>query len=200
MMKRHIPEMSIRGILPSLPFGSVEVNGSRLLREMKETRTGALGWVAGEHGARIHFLMLQWPQFDSPMPKVMHTLQLPARISTPHSPRSLLHPPARNHPHCVSKRGFPPTCSYPQLSIRGFQLNGLRRTSPAPPPPPPSSSSPPHVFTPPWNYFYLAYFLPSLFQFVHYLYVVFLTSCTSKCSSSLILLFVPPQCSRFSLF
>lgn len=59
MMKRHIPETSIMGILPSLPFGSVEVNGGRLFREMKETRTGAVGRVAGEHGAHIHFLMLQ---------------------------------------------------------------------------------------------------------------------------------------------
>lgn len=53
MMKRHVPETGIRGILPSLPFGSVELNGSRLFREMKETRTGAVGRVTGAH---IHFL------------------------------------------------------------------------------------------------------------------------------------------------
>lgn len=82
-------------------------------------------------------------------------------------------PPPHSLPHCVSERRFPPTCLYPQLSIRGFQLYSLKGT-PSPPTPSFSSSSvPPHFSSPPWNYFYLAYFPPSLCIKL-YLYVVFL--------------------------
>lgn len=49
-------------------------------------------------------------------------------------------PPPHNLPHCVSERRFPPTCLYPQLSIRGFQLHALKGT-PSPPTPSFSSSS-----------------------------------------------------------
>lgn len=75
-MSRAFLKSSSIGCFPHFPW-SVEVNGKRLFKEMKDSISSekgnyrALGRVVREHRAQIRFLMLQWPQYDSLIPKVM---------------------------------------------------------------------------------------------------------------------------------
>lgn len=181
MMKCHVPFRRLVTLETSFTsFWCQEVNGRRLFKEMTESTLAfsaeqknyreitALGGMFREHRAPIHSLMLQWPKNDPLLPKVVPASCLPRRICDPQSHAPSPHP--HNHPHCVSKWRFPPTCLYPQLSIIGFQLCSLRRTSPSSSY---SSSVPPHLSTPPWNYFYLAYFPPSLYIKLYIIYMFF---------------------------
>lgn len=75
--------------------------------------------------------MLKWPQVDSCKPKVLLISRLPPQIFNPQPQRP---PPAsQNHPHCISKGWFPPTCPFPQPSIRSFLLYYLRSKNQTPP-------------------------------------------------------------------
>lgn len=162
-MSRAFPKTTLETSFNS--FWCQEVNGRRLFKEMTESTLAfsaeqknyreitALGGMFREHRAPIHSLMLQWPQYDSLLPKVVPTSCLPRRICDPQSHTPSPHP--HNHPHCVSKWRFPPTCLYPQLSIIGFQLAVSGEHPPPPPilPPSPHTSPRLHGITSIWPTF-----------------------------------------------
>lgn len=171
----------------STSFCSVEVNGKRLFEEMKESTSAssaeqgnyreitALGQVVREHRARIHSLMFQWPQYDSLIPKVMPASCLPRRICDPQSLTPAL-PPITTHTASPNQDSHPPACTPSWASeVSSFTVSGEH-----PPSSSSSSSVPPHFSTPPWNYFYLAYFPPSLYIKLYTIYMLLFCN-TSKC-------------------
>lgn len=109
--------------------------------------------------------------------------------------RTLPHP-TTSHTASQNEDSHPPACTPSWASeVSSFTVSreALRRL----PPPSPRPPSPPHFSSPPWNYFYLAYFPPSLCIKL-YPYVVFFCR-TSNCPYSQSSLCITPMLSRHRL-
>lgn len=119
--------------------------------------TRAVGWLVQGHWTQIHFLTLWWPQHDSLVPKVMPYPSFSANQWSTCTP-ALPHP-LSTHTVSLNEGSHPPACT-PSWAweASSFTVSG---------------DPPPTVFTPPWNYFYLAYFPPSLHIKSYTIYILY---------------------------
>lgn len=112
-----------------VPFWSVKHRETQKIKKMEENNsvanggTRAVGWLVQGHWTQIHFLMLQWPQHDSLVPKVMPYPSFSANQWSTCTP-ALPHP-LTTYTVSLNEGSHPPACTPSWASeVSSFTVSG----------------------------------------------------------------------------